>query len=111
MKKLIIISVIAILLCFGTVMAAPVDTYNVETATDTLVITGKIDGYKEGNQYRIVVFGKDKSFNEDATYDDAKIAEDIIFMSQVPAIEDGSYSVRVGMTERESGFYVIRVNG
>ena len=32
MKKLIIISVIAILLCFGTVMAAPVDTYNVETA-------------------------------------------------------------------------------
>lgn len=111
MKKLIIISVIAILLCFGTVMAAPVDTYNVETATDTLVISGKIDGYKEGNQYRIVVFGKDKSFNEDATYDDTKIAEDIIFMSQVPAIEDGSYSVRVGMTDRESGFYVIRVNG
>ena len=111
MKKLIIISVIAILLCFGTAMAAPVDTYNVETATDTLVITGKIDGYNEGNQYRIVVFGKDKSFNEDATYDDAKIAEDIIFMSQVPAIEDGSYSVRVGMTDRESGFYVIRVNG
>ena len=48
-KYLIIISVIAILLCFGTVVAAPVDTYSVETATDTLVISGKIDGYKEGN--------------------------------------------------------------
>ena len=84
-KYLIIISVIAMLLCFTSAMAAPVDTYEVEPSTSTLVITGSIDGFAEGNQYRIVVFGKDKAFDADAKYNDAKIAEDIIFMSQIAA--------------------------
>ena len=92
-------------------MAAPVDTYEVETSTSTLVITGNIDGYAEGNQYRIVVFGKDKAFDADAKYNDAKIAEDIIFMSQIAADENGGYTARVGMADRESGFYVVRING
>ena len=110
-KYLIIISVIAMLLCFTSAMAAPVDTYEVESATSTLVITGSIDGFAEGNQYRIVVFGKDKAFDADAKYNDAKIAEDIIFMSQIAVDENGGYTARVGMADRESGFYVVRING
>lgn len=110
-KYLIIISVIAMLLCFTSAMAAPVDTYEVESATSTLVITGSIDGFAEGNQYRIVVFGKDKAFDANAEYNDAKIAEDIIFMSQIAADEKGGYTARVGMADRESGFYVVRING
>lgn len=112
MKKfLIILSVFAMLLCFTTAMAAPVDTYEVETATSTLVITGNIDGYAEGNQYRVVVFAKDKVYDENAEYNDAKIADDIIFMSQIAANEDGGYTARIGMKDKKSGFYMVRVNG
>lgn len=110
-KYLIIISVIAMLLCFTTAMAAPVDTYEVETATTTLVITGKIDGYVQGNQYRVIVFAKDKVYDENAEYNDTKIAEDIIFMSQIAANEEGGYTARVGMKDKGSGFYTVRVNG
>jgi len=110
-KYLILISVFAMLLCFTTAMAAPVDTCEVETATSTLVVTGSIDGFAEGSQYRVVVFAKDKAYDENAVYDDAKIAEDIIFMSQISADEKGGYTARVGMADRASGFYVIRVNG
>ncbi len=112
MKKYLIVTfVLAMLLCATVAMAAPVDTYEVETATNTLIIKGNIEGYKEGNQYRVVVFGKDKAYDENATYDDTKIAEDIIFMSQIAANENGGYVARIGMNNRASGFYTVRVNG
>ena len=110
MKKYVclISLILSVLLCFGSAIAAPVDGLNVDSATGKLLLTGSIEGCA---QYRIVVFDKDKSYNEDATYDDAKISEDIIFMTQIPADENGGYSVYVNMADKESGYYTVRVNG
>ena len=110
MKKIIItISIIAaMLLCFGSAMAAPVDSFNVNASTGKLLVTGSIEAC---TQYRIVVFDKDKSYDKNATYNDEKIASDILFMTQVPANEDGGYSIYVDMNGKTSGYYTIRVNG
>ncbi len=84
----------------------------VENSTPAFVtVTGKIDGYKYGEQYRVILFDKDKTYDSQATYTDAKIKEDIIFISQIIADENGKFSFSVNMEGKEAGFYSLRVNG
>ena len=83
-------------------------------AEKKLIITGTLDDVKKGDGIRIEILKKGMQSSEIAdAYDKELLKDHFILLRQVPADENGGYTVTANMNKegRGTGWYVVRVNG
>ena len=99
-----------LLSCIGE--AKIVDSVRIDDANQKMMISGTPDGVKKGDAITLQLLRKDmKSSDIKDSYDPETLKEDFILIRQVRANADLGYTVSADMAGRESGFYVVRVNG
>ena len=83
-----------------------VDSVNIEDNKVTLTAKA-LEGTEKNDSITIQVLKKDLSFDNIT----GVVEDDYVYITQIPADENGGYSVSINMTGEPTGFYWVRVNG
>lgn len=110
--KLVLILTLCAAMLTTAGFAAAVDGISVDDTKKEITVFGSPTGVEKGDSVRIQMLKQGVTSGDiDEDYTGDGLLEDFIYITQVPADENGEYSVTISVDGYESGYYVFRVNG
>lgn len=111
LKLMLLCAAVPAMLC-NTGFAQNVDSVAIDDASGKIIISGTPDGIKKGDFIAFELLKKDmKSADIKAEYTPGELIGDFIAVRQLRADKNGGYTISADMNGRESGFYMVRING
>ncbi len=90
--------------------AAPIDSFQISD-TNMLTITGTPEGTSQYEPIRIEILRPGKTAADIADLDKETLLDTFLWYEQVPANEQGGYTLTADMNGEEAGYYTVRING
>lgn len=90
--------------------AAPIDSFQISDS-NILTITGTPEGTAQYDPIRIEIIRPGKSVADIADLDKETLLDTFLWYEQVPANEQGGYTLTADMNGEKAGYYTVRING